>query len=105
MVSPGCDGEADVAQHPVLAFIGEPDVVEFDGGDAAGAARGDSGGSTIRLGIEQLEDALGGRHGALQDVVLLAQVLDGPEEAQAVLQKRDHHAERERSRDGHAKPP
>ncbi len=29
----GLDAEADVAQHPVLIFIGEPDVVEFDGGD------------------------------------------------------------------------
>ena len=28
----GLDAEADVAQHPVFVFVGEPDVVEFDGG-------------------------------------------------------------------------
>jgi len=33
-------------------------------------------------------------HGRLQDVVLLAQVLDGPEEALRVLHEGDEHAER-----------
>ena len=28
--SPGLDAEADVAQHVVLALVGEPDVVELD---------------------------------------------------------------------------
>ena len=44
--------------------------------------------------VQQLEDALGGRHGRLQDVVLLAQILNGPEESHAVLEKGHQHAER-----------
>ena len=31
--------------------------------------------------IEQLEDALGGGHGGLQDVEFFAEVLNGPEKA------------------------
>ncbi len=73
-------------------------MVEFDGGDGGRGGRGDSRRQHVRLGIEQLEDALGGRHGALQDVVLLAEVLNGPEEAQAVLQEGHHHAQREARR-------
>jgi len=45
--------------------------------------------------IQQLEDAFGGGHGPLQNVVLLAEILDGTEEAQPVLQERHHHAQRQ----------
>ena len=47
------------------------------------------------LGVEQFEDALGGRHGALQDVVFLAEVLNRPEESQAVLQERHQNPQRQ----------
>jgi hypothetical protein len=40
-----------------------------------------------------LEDAFGGSGGALQDVVLLAEILNRAEEANAVLKKRDQHAQ------------
>ena len=39
------------------------------------------GRNDLRLGVEQLEDALAGGHGGLQDVVLVAEVLNGPQEA------------------------
>ncbi len=45
--------------------------------------------------IQQPEDALGRRHRALQDVELLGQVADGPEEALRVLQERDERSQRE----------
>ena len=62
---------------------------------AVGAGCGAAGGRMVGLRVEQLEDALGRRHGALQDVVLLAEVLNRPEESQAVLQERHQHAERQ----------
>src|ERR1041385_6750954 len=89
----GLSGEADVLQHPIFAVVGKPDVVEFDGRDLrdSGARRGGShdGG----LGIEQLENALRGRHRALEEVVIFAEILDGAEETQAVLQESHDHAE------------
>ena len=45
------------------------------------------------MGVEQLEDALAGSHGGLQDVVLLAEVHDGPEEALRVLDEADEDAD------------
>ncbi len=50
--------------------------------------RGDVGG-----GVEEFEDALGGGHGGLEDVVLLAQVHDGAEETLGVLDEGDEDAE------------
>ncbi len=41
----------------------------------------------------------------LQDVVLLAQVLNRPEEAQPVLQERHHHPQRQRAALCTRKPP
>ena len=61
MVSPGSMREADVAQHPVFVLVGEPDVVEFDGGGSAGQGRGLSGRQDLARRVEQLEDALGRR--------------------------------------------
>ena len=72
--------------------IGEPDVVELD---AARPFRrlGLSGRDDLGRRVEQLEDALARGHGRLQDVVLLAQVLDGPEEALRILHEGHQHAE------------
>ena len=47
----------------------------------------------LGLIVEELEDALGGSHGGLQDVVLFAEVLDGAEEALRVLNEGDEDAE------------
>ena len=91
------DAEADVAQHPVFVLVGEPDVVEFDARAAAsGTARGAAGGR-ISAGVSsslkmRSDDAMA----RLQDVVLLAQILNRAEEAQPILQKRHHHAQRQR---------
>ena len=73
-------------------LVGEPDVAELD---AAGAVAGDGvrGRDDLGLGVEQLEDALAGGHGGLQDVVLLAEVLNGAEEALRVLHEGDEDAE------------
>ena len=59
----------------------------------ASPSRGCGGRDNFRLRIEQLEDALAGGHRGLQNVVLVAQVLDGPEEALRILDERDQHAE------------
>ncbi len=89
----GRDGEAHVAQHPILIVVCEPDAVEFDGGDRAGRF-GRRGRREHRGGrIEQLENALARCHGGLQNVVLFAEILYRAEEAQAVLQEGRHHAE------------
>src|SRR6516225_4571796 len=52
--------------------------------------------------VEQLEDALGARHGRLQDVVLVAQILDGAEEALRVLNEGNRRAYGDRAVEGHA---
>src|SRR5208282_5528679 len=54
--------------------------------------------------IEQLEHALSGRHRRLQDVVLLAQILNRTEKPLRVLHERDQHAERRHAPD-HIIPP
>ena len=53
------------------ALVGEPDVAELD---AAGARAGQGIGGCGDFGgcVEQLEDALAGGHGGLQDVVFVA---------------------------------
>ena len=48
-----------------------------------------------RLGVEQREDSFGARHGCLQNVVLLGQVLERLEEAANQLEKRRNRANRE----------
>ncbi len=94
MVSPGSMRKLTIAQDPVLAFVGEPDVVELDrrllNPDGGRSCRIDD----LGLGVEKLEDALGCRHRGLQDVVLFAEILDGPEEPHSVLEERHQHAER-----------
>src|SRR5450755_2915895 len=89
----GGNAETDIAQNPVLADVSEPDMVEFDSNGALRkrlrAGRRDDG----WLGVEQFENTLGGGHRTLEDIVFFAEVLDGPEEAQSILKKRDQHAE------------
>ena len=52
--------------------------------------------------VQQFEDALGAGHGRLQDVVLVAQVLDGPEKALRVLDEGDGGACRHQPAQSHA---
>ncbi len=47
--------------------------------------------------VEQLEDALAGGHGGLQDVVFVAQVLNGPPEALRILDEHGQHADGDRA--------
>ncbi len=69
--------------------------LDFSAGDR-GTAQTVARGARSSAGVSSnLKDALGRRHGALQNVVLLAEILNRPEETQPVLQKRHHHAERE----------
>ena len=58
-------------------LVGEPDVAELDGAGVVCRRLGWAGETMVGLGVEQLEDALAGGHGGLQDVVLLAEVLMG----------------------------
>ena len=55
------------------------------------------GADDLRLGVEQLEDALAGGHGGLQDVVLVAEVLNGPPEALRVLDEHGQYADGNRA--------
>ena len=73
-------------------LVGEPDVAELD---AAGAVRenGVYGGYDFGGSIEELEEALGGGHGGLQDVVFVGEVLDGAEEALRVLDEGDQNSQ------------
>ena len=75
------------------AAIGEGDVAELDfaAHDAELASRAD-GRRRQRL-VEQLENAFGGGHGRLQDIELVAQVLNGLEESLRVLHEGDEHAD------------
>ena len=77
--------------------IGEPDVVELDAAGTLGVF-GDRGRSDLGRRVEQLENALARRHGRLQDVVLFAEVLNGPEEALGILNEGDQHAKTVRQR-------
>ena len=93
----GLDPKADVVQHPVFVFVREPDVVEFDGGGCARNRPGLGWRLNVRRCVEQFEDTLGGGHGRLQDVVLVAQVLNRAEESQSILEESNQHAQRDRA--------
>src|SRR5207302_2842795 len=87
--------------HMVLAgfklAVGEPDVVEFDATSAFGALR-HSGRDYLHGRVQQLENALAGGHGRLQDVVFFAEVHDWTEKPQSVLDEGDQHAQRRHRR-------
>ncbi len=70
-------------------------MIEFDGDNRA--RRFHRRGRREHRGprIEQVEDALGRCHGGLQNVVLFAQILNGAEESQPILQERRHHSQRQ----------
>ena len=87
---PRLGAEGNVAQDPLFPFVGEPHPAELDGAVDALPGHGTAG--RLRLGIHQLEDALGGGHGHLHGGVLLGEVADGHEEAGHVLQHRHQNA-------------
>ncbi len=72
--------------------ICEPDVVELDTAGALGL-RSHRRRNYFHRSIEQLEDALAGCHGGLQNVVFLAEVHDGTEKALRVLHEGDQNAQ------------
>src|SRR5216684_762515 len=84
---PGGDAERDIAEDPIFfgglrdVPITEPNVAEFD----FAARMVERNGVGIRIDrdrlIQELEDALGGGHGGLENVELFAEVLNGAEEA------------------------
>src|SRR5580765_1817379 len=80
-----------VVSHFMLA-VGEPYVIKLNASLANSFLRQRRRENLNRC-IQQLENALAGRHGALQDVVFVAQVLDGTEEALRVLHKSHEHAD------------
>ena len=91
------DAQLDVPQHPVVRVVGEGDAVQ-----AQRAVPMDRGarlrrGSDRRFGVQQAHDPLRSRHRALQDVELLRQIADGPEEHLRIHQERDQPAHGERS--------
>ena len=95
--SPGATRNETSSQHPVLALVREAHVVELDRARAPRrprAARTTFAGSAIghrRLGVEQLEDALGARHRGLHHRVLRREVAQRQEEAPHPV---DEHVER-----------
>src|SRR2546426_1346466 len=99
----GLNTERDITQYPILVrrlgniAVAEPDIAEFD--FAAGLDERDGVG--VRLNgdrlVKELEDALRGGHGGLQDIEFFAQVLDGAEEALRVHGEGREDAERQRA--------
>ena len=95
-------------KDPVLPLVGEPHVPELDERRLVTGSRGSRGRpprGRRRCGppsagsrVQELEDALAGGHGRLEDVVLLAQVLDGPVETPDVLDEGHQAAQGEGSR-------
>ena len=97
----GLDGEGDAAQDPFdadglevcgrcngddrellrrEALVGEPDIAELNAtGSRAGQGLG--GCDDFGRGVEELEDTLAGRHGGLENVVFVREVLDGAPKA------------------------
>src|SRR6476469_6362230 len=57
------------------------------------------GRSDVDWRVKQLKDALGRSHRRLQDVVLVAEILDGPEESLRVLHERDQRSDRRKVAD------
>ena len=89
----------------VELLVGEPDVAELDG---AGAVAGDGlrRGRRCRVAVSRsLKMRSAGGHGGLQDVVFVAEVLDGPEEALRVLDEGDEDAEGDGAEDAVDAPP
>src|SRR5262245_16158306 len=84
------DCKPDIFENPILVLVGKPDISEFHTSGDVGpfrwhvrAFRGSDGNRRV----EQPEDALRTRHRTLENVVLIAEVLDRLKEAAAVLNK------------------
>ncbi len=75
------------------AVVGEPHVAKFDFAARSGKSQRSFRGRRGQRLVQQLENALAGGHGRLQDVEFFAQVLNGAEEALRVLHERDQHAD------------
>src|SRR5712664_2705800 len=98
----GLDAERDITENPIIfagirdGAIAEPNIAEFD--FAAGIFYANGVGLRRNVGglVEELENALGGGHGGLQDVEFFAEVLDGAEEASGIHGEGGQLAEGER---------
>src|SRR5690348_896966 len=75
--------------------VSEPDMIELNAARAYSFA-GKLGREDVNRRIQQFEDAFTGSHGRLQDVVFVAQVLDGAEESLGVLHESGQHAKSDR---------
>ncbi len=90
------NAEAHVAQHPILVFIGEIQTWSNSSGTGfSGNASGIWRRSDLCRRIEQLKHSLASRHGGLQDIVLIAQVLDRAKKTHPVLGEREQSSHRE----------
>ena len=75
------------------ATISEPDVIELDSAGTLGFL-GDRRRKYLSRSIEQFKDPLRRGHRGLQNVVFLAEVLDGTEKTLSVLHEGDEYAKR-----------
>ena len=97
MVSPGSMLKLTSRSTQSSSVVGEPDVIELEAAAAIGHRLRRGGARDLRLVSSSLKMRSADGHGGLQDVVLFAEVLNGAEEAQAVLEERHQHAEGERA--------
>ena len=100
----GLAAEAQPAQHPVFALVGEPHVLKFDAALHVPGVSGRVQIFQICIVLQQGEHAVGGHHGGLNGVVVLGQVVDGLEELLDVGVERHQHAHLQR-RDLRARQP
>ena len=82
------DAQRDILKNPILAMVSKPDVIEFDSGGFHGKGLGMNRSDDMHGLIQQSKNALGRSQSALQHVVLLAEILDRPENARGVLEER-----------------
>src|SRR5579871_5464729 len=87
------DPKTHVPQYPILILVGEPNAIKFDGTGAGVNRRRLRRGANRDRRIQELEHTLGRSHRGLQNVVLFTQVLNRPEESQAILKKGYQHAD------------
>ena len=72
-------------------------MIEFDSGGRAWKGRGLGGRLDLHGRVDELEDALGRRHGGLHDVVLFAQILNRAEKSHAILEEGYQHTDLNRA--------
>src|SRR5687767_344608 len=76
------DRERDILQNPILALIGEPDVLKFDSARGFPASLWLFWRCDLDRAIEQDEDPVRRDDGRLQDVKFIRQIADGLKELQ-----------------------